>query len=1016
MKLLKIALFFIFFYNLSFGQNKVDKIELGIPKTTVFLPSDYNGEAQNFDFIQDDKGVLYVANTVGFLEFNGTNWRSFKPNNDGVPLSFSKNSNGKIFTGGTGFIGYLDKNIKGETNFVNLKNKLPKDFKIGLIWDIYTIDDVIYFRNDNNIIRYKNSKIEIINTPETIQNLFKFKKSIYVNTNTGLYKLVNNTFEFIKTSELIAKLNIRKIINLSNKLVIVTLKFGLFELSDDEISPIKSSITSFLKTKMIYTATVLKDENVVFSTIKGGVLFTDKNLSPTFRVTEKTGLSNNSLKKIIEDYQGNLWIGSDKGITKINYPITTTFYHQNNSKIGTIEEITTHKNELYLGASLGAFKLQTIANKDLLSDNFYAQFTHLPNDQVDNFANFSLKNTFLFGGYNKTQAFKNNKTTSFNSYSPRKFYTSIHHKNVLFMGHTTGCEILFLDENSNIIKSKKIDKIENEIRGVAEDRNKNLWLTTVANGIFKVSFDDNFENQKLSHYGLDEGLPSLRDNLAYNINNNDVLFTTHKGLFKVDEKNNKIVPETRFGLNYAGGKDEFIYAFNFDKNQNAWMHSFRNKTATAALKNADGNYILYEKPLLDIGKMQAYEILSEPDKNVVWYGGSDGLARFDISKVKAKNDTLFYAVISKVIGAKDTVLVGGHQFNKNHITTLSAIERDIRFEVGATDYTNIRELKYQYKLEGYDKNWSDFTKEPFKVYTNLNYGDYIFKVRAKNYSDNVSVADNYSFTILPFWYQTKWANLIFILLAIGVISYVANYFSKRKFVKKVHELKLIQKYEQEKNDAIVKEKENGLKALIDAQEEERSKIARELHDGVVQQIGSVILKSRNMLSKLNLLGSKESQELLKSLEDSNQDLRNISHQMMPRALKELGIIPALNDLLEGSLALSNIKYSLEHFNIKERLPKKIEVTIYRIIQELINNIIKHSKADEVSVQLFNTNNTAILIVEDNGVGFSSKESKKGIGLLNISSRLDLVKGDVNFEPSPKSGTLVTIKIPLENAH
>ncbi|MGJ8745934.1 tetratricopeptide repeat-containing sensor histidine kinase [Polaribacter sp.] len=221
-----------------------------------------------------------------------------------------------------------------------------------------------------------------------------------------------------------------------------------------------------------------------------------------------------------------------------------------------------------------------------------------------------------------------------------------------------------------------------------------------------------------------------------------------------------------------------------------------------------------------------------------------------------------------------------------------------------------------------------------------------------------------------------------------------------------------QRNKRKNQEEILEQKEQGFKAIIEAQEEERSKIARELHDGVVQQIGSVILKSRNLFSKKNLIDEKEPQELLESLENSNQELRNISHQMMPRALKELGIIPALQDLLDGSLSLVNIKYSLEHFNIEKRLPQKIEVTIYRITQELINNIIKHSKANEVSVQLYNTNNTVILIVEDNGVGFSSQKNKKGIGLLNISSRLDLVKGDVNFEPSPKSGTLVTIKIPL----
>lgn len=211
-----------------------------------------------------------------------------------------------------------------------------------------------------------------------------------------------------------------------------------------------------------------------------------------------------------------------------------------------------------------------------------------------------------------------------------------------------------------------------------------------------------------------------------------------------------------------------------------------------------------------------------------------------------------------------------------------------------------------------------------------------------------------------------------------------------------------------------RQKEINLQVVLQAQEEERSRIARELHDGVVQQIGSVILRSRNLFSQKNIINDQESKELLKSLEDSNKDLRNISHQMMPRALKELGVISALNDLLEGSLTYLNINFNIEHFNITERLPEKIEVTIYRIVQELINNIIKHSKATEVTLQLFKANQSIVLIVEDNGIGFSLSKRNKGIGLLNISSRLDMVKGNVNFEPSPKSGTLVTIKIPIAN--
>lgn len=246
---------------------------------------------------------------------------------------------------------------------------------------------------------------------------------------------------------------------------------------------------------------------------------------------------------------------------------------------------------------------------------------------------------------------------------------------------------------------------------------------------------------------------------------------------------------------------------------------------------------------------------------------------------------------------------------------------------------------------------------------------------------------------------SKTRNWVFVLIG-GLLIAVILFFA------------ISQRNKRKAQQQITQEKERGFKAIIDAQEEERSKIARELHDGVVQQIGSVILKSRNLFTEKGINSDAEAKAVLKSLENSNQDLRNISHQMMPRALKELGIVAALEDLLKGSLGYANISYNLEHFNIDNRLPEKLEITLYRITQELINNIIKHSKATEVSVQLFKNQNNILLIVEDNGVGFSSTKNKKGIGLLNISSRLDMVNGNVNFEPSPNSGTLVTIKIPV----
>ncbi len=221
---------------------------------------------------------------------------------------------------------------------------------------------------------------------------------------------------------------------------------------------------------------------------------------------------------------------------------------------------------------------------------------------------------------------------------------------------------------------------------------------------------------------------------------------------------------------------------------------------------------------------------------------------------------------------------------------------------------------------------------------------------------------------------------------------------------------IVQRNKRKHQLVLSEQKEQNLQSIIIAEEKERTRIARELHDGIVQQIGATILKSRSTFKKLGVAEKPESEELLQELEASSSELRSISHQMMPRVLEEKGLIMALEELLENSLQSSEVKHSFEHTSLEERLPKNIEFTLYRITQELIQNIIKHSQASEVHLQLMKTNHQILYLVEDNGIGFQSK-NEKGIGLKNIRSRIDVIKGSVSFD-SENTGTLTTIKIPL----
>ncbi len=224
------------------------------------------------------------------------------------------------------------------------------------------------------------------------------------------------------------------------------------------------------------------------------------------------------------------------------------------------------------------------------------------------------------------------------------------------------------------------------------------------------------------------------------------------------------------------------------------------------------------------------------------------------------------------------------------------------------------------------------------------------------------------------------------------------------------------KARQAKDSAIIAEREAGLRAVFDATEEERKRIAKDLHDGIGQQLSGLKLNWAGLGAKIDQSSpdlSHQIQELSDVLDDACKEVRSISHQMMPRALQQRGLLPALQDLLKKTLSLTPIKYKLEHFKVENiRFEERIEISVYRITQELLNNIIKHSQADEVLVQLFINKKHLILIIEDNGKGFNANQEKDGIGLMNISSRINTINGEVIWEPGPQAGTVATIRIPL----
>ncbi len=201
-------------------------------------------------------------------------------------------------------------------------------------------------------------------------------------------------------------------------------------------------------------------------------------------------------------------------------------------------------------------------------------------------------------------------------------------------------------------------------------------------------------------------------------------------------------------------------------------------------------------------------------------------------------------------------------------------------------------------------------------------------------------------------------------------------------------------------------------AVLEAEERERIRIARDLHDGVGQTLAAARMTLGNYVSQKKIESS-EMQTSLDLLEDGIKEIREISHNMMPSSLTKFGLSSALKQFTNKINALGKLEIELQIVGFKERSDEKIELVLYRIVQEIISNIIKHAEAKKVSIELVRHDDELILIIEDDGRGFdTAKTENHGIGLKNIATRVEYLNGNVNFDSSIGKGTSVVIEIPL----
>ena len=318
-------------------------------------------------------------------------------------------------------------------------------------------------------------------------------------------------------------------------------------------------------------------------------------------------------------------------------------------------------------------------------------------------------------------------------------------------------------------------------------------------------------------------------------------------------------------------------------------------------------------------------------------------------------------------------------------------------EFAALDYTSPEKCQYAYKLEGFDRDWRYGGARRAAFYTNLDGGHYLFRVRGSN-SDGVwsSHEANLAIDVFPPPWKRTWFIVLAAMLVLGALAWA--YHAR---VAQLRRARVAQ--------------ETFSRRLIESQEAERKRIAAELHDSLGQNL--VVIKNSALLGLKDGAGSqKRFDEISSTASLALEEVRQIAHDLRPYQLDRLGLTKALNSLLNQANDSSAVAFTAEIDLVDDVLSRKEDqINLYRVVQESVTNILKHSAATEARLTVTRGAESVIVRMEDNGRGFDVEapdRARDGFGVSGMAERARILGARYAIRSTPGKGTTILLDIPL----
>jgi DNA-binding CsgD family transcriptional regulator len=827
---------------------------------------------------------MYFANYEGLLSFDGNYWKTYPLPNKTVVRSIAMGKDDRIYAGGQGDFGYFSPDHEGRLVFTSLKPLVSeKNYSFSDMWFVVPYGNDVFFMCREFIFQLNNKTVTVY--PAASEWLFLGQSNgrlIAQDGKNGLLEFRAGLWApFIQKSALPYSYLVTCLFPFGRDSSFMgTVNTGFYILSGNKITPFRFSGADPFGNERVLTAIAVNQDWLAIGTNLGGVYIVDKRGEVIQNLSRKEGLQDNNVLDLFLDGDKNLWMGLDDGIDLVAYnnAIKHIYPEKLNEGLGYTSII--YNKELFVGTSNGLYCLPVDEREDL--SFLRGEFKSVPGTKGSTFGLYEVNGSLLLGHHDGAYEIVNDRLTPIDtrmSYWMFLPFSNVLPSALIVGGDDNGIELLHY-ERGRFSPEESIPGYNASSQYMAMDNNNTVWVAHTYLGVFRIDLNDTL-HPRIKLYTEKNGLPSNLKNHLFKVRNH-IVITTEKGVYEYNPVTDSFERSPYFSGLFG---EKNIRYLREDAAGNIWF--IEDKSLGVVDMSGTQPEIIHFPELS--GKMVAdLEHIYPYDMHNVFVGAEKGFYLINYEEYKKNRYPIQARIrVVKALGKTDSLLFGGYFGEVNDsleqpagaIYNISNQWSSLHFEYSSPLYAAQSSIQYSYLLKGFDKDWSEWSRKTEKEYTNLPAGYYTFQVKSKSNLGNESAVTEYSFSILPPWYQTSWAYLLYGCVFAGLV-FLVYYWLRRIFLRQQarHEeeqkqLQYLHQLEMEKSEKeIVKLRNEKLEAEIEHKNTELASTAMHLvqKGELLSNIREELMRIKKGAGGVNGDAAEEFKKMLRILGEENK--------------------------------------------------------------------------------------------------------------------------------------------------